>query len=117
MRKEQESIIDMAKYAESEEIHEKCNGCNKVFDYTPVGGEITSQKCLTYSHPSAWWKDKPIAMKKELIVNKTNPKGIWVEMPAVVRMCPVATHVKVEKTVEGIQVNPLKAAKRAQRGG
>lgn len=114
--KKEETTIDMAKYADSEEIHEKCIGCAKVFDYTPAGGMITSQKCLTYIRPAMWWEEKSVATKKELVKDKDHPKGILVDVPVVNRICPVANHVEVEKTVKGPKLNPIKAAKRASKG-
>jgi len=113
---EKKETIDMAKYADSAEIHEKCKGCAKVFDYTPGEGMITSQKCLTYVRPAMWWEDKPVATEKVLIKDSDHPKGILVDMPVVNRICPVANHIEVKKTVDGFKLNPIKAAKRAQKG-
>ena len=121
MKKEEAAVINMAKYNKSEEIHDKCVGCAKVFEHTfvPAEGEavVILDKCLTYIRPAKWWENKSTATQKKLIVSKTHPKGIWVDTPAAIHMCPVATHVEIEKTPEGVKVNPLKAAKRAQSGG
>ena len=92
MKKEETVVIDMAKYADSEEIHEKCVGCAKVFDYTPGEGMITSQKCLTYIRPAMWWEEKPVATKKVLVKDRENPKGVLRDLPVKEFCCPVATH-------------------------
>jgi len=106
--------IDMAKYAESEEIHEKCIGCAKVFDYTPGEGMITSQKCLTYSRPTRWWNERSITTAPVLVKSKEHPKGILKDLPVVEFRCPVATHLKAKAAAEKAKVNPLKASKRGR---
>ena len=117
MEKAKEAVIDMAKYVNSHEVHEKCAGCDKVFDWAGNEGTVVVQKCSVYIKPSVWWEDKPVAIRKKLITSKTNPKGIWTEVPAVIRMCPMATHIRAEETVEGVKLNPIKAAKRARSEG
>jgi hypothetical protein len=110
-----EEIIDMTRYVESEEIHEKCVGCSKVFDYVPTEGMIASQKCRAYIRPSMWWEEKPVALVPALVRSKTNPKGVMGTLPVKRFICPLANHVKISEDTGKVFVNPLKASKRARK--
>jgi len=93
MEKKQAVVIDMAKYNNSEKIHDCCAGCAKVFDHVLRGEGTVTQKCLTYIRPAMWWEKKPVATKPTLVKSQANPKGIMQDLPVKEFRCPVATHV------------------------
>jgi hypothetical protein len=113
--KKKEEIIEMSRYVEAEEIHPKCEGCDRVFDWSGVEGTIVIQKCRVYLRPSKWWEEKPVATKKVLVHSKEHPKGIMEELPVMDFRCPMATHVAAQPTASQPKVNPLKASKRGRR--
>jgi len=96
-----EETIDMSRYALSEEIHEKCVGCDRVFDYTPGEGMIVSQKCLAYIRPAMWWEEKPVALAPTLVRSQANPKGVLQDLPVKEFKCPLASHVQSAAQVSG----------------
>ena len=111
-----EEAIDMSRYTMSEEIVDECIGCSRVFDYTPEGGMITSQKCRAYIRPAMWWEKKPVATVPTLVRSQTNPKGVLQNLPVVDFRCPLADHVSAKAVAAAAKVNPLKASKRARKG-
>lgn len=121
IEKTKEEAINMSRYVDSEFIHERCIGCDKVFDYVASGnnefgaGSVTGQKCRTYIRPAMWWEEMPVATRKELVKDKYNSQGVLMDVPVIDRVCPVATHVEVKKTVKGNKLNPIKASKRANK--
>jgi len=115
MSKTKEEIIDMSRYIEAETIDPKCEGCEKVFDYTAPESTIVEQKCRIYPRPSAWWRERSVATKQVLVRDKANPKGIIQELPAISIRCPAATHIEPEPTANEPKINPLKASKRRRR--
>jgi len=114
MNKARASLIDMAKYADSEEIHEMCAGCAKAFDWHGDQGTIVVKKCLTYVRPAMWWNKRSIATAPVLVKSKEHPKGILKDLPVTEFHCPVATHLSAKAAAEKAKVNPLKASKRGR---
>jgi hypothetical protein len=96
-------VLDKNKYKDSEPIHEKCAGCKRTFDDDGI------EKCLAYVRPGYWWEEKPTVNKMVMLDD-----GRRVSQPARVLLCPLATHIELEKAV-GRKVNPLKASKRKGR--
>lgn len=83
MMKQKIIKIDMTKYVKSKEIHEKCEGCIRVFDYV---GDENVKKCLAYIDPSFLWR-----------------KGF---------SCPLASNIQLKEETTKVKVNPIKASKR-----
>ena len=118
--KAKEEVIDVERYAKSEAIHEKCIGCEKVFVYTEYvedenGVEtilLKENRCKVYPRPAMWWEEQSVATRKELVKDRDYPQGLLVDVPVIDRVCPVATHVEIKKTVRGNKLNPIKASKR-----
>jgi len=95
--------IDMTRYINSEEIHEKCTGCDRVFDFTPVEGMITSRKCLAYVNPASKWPGKEkYAMMTATVRETGGKKGntlVEKEIPILEKICPLASHVTLSDIV------------------
>lgn len=126
IEKAKKEVVDMSRYIKSETIHEKCTGCEKVFNYIAIkkianeSGELAdveliTPKCKVYIRPAVWWEEMPVATRKELVKDRDHPQGILVDVPVIDRVCPVATHVEIKKTAKGNKLNPIKASKRANK--
>ena len=85
-------------------IHEKCVGCNHV--------EEASGLCNCYINPSEKWRERSVATEEVVINHKTLETE---ERPARVFFCPLATHIKADKSSAKSKINPLKASKRGNR--
>lgn len=89
--------------AERRPLHEKCAGC----DHAEESG-----LCESYVNPSEKWRERSVATE-EIIVNH---KTLETETrPTRVFFCPLATHIKTDKSSVKQKVNPLKASKRRNR--
>jgi len=88
----------MTDYTESKEIHEKCVGCERIFE-----AEGTN-KCEAYADPSYWWDEK-----RKIKKIKTEDGDV----PVVNFYCPLATHYTPEASAKTKgKINPIKASKR-----
>ncbi len=102
--KEEAVAIDMSRYVESEKIHDRCVGCNKVFGFVGPEGGYATQKCLTYSNPASKWpkEGEKVAMMMAT-VRDIDDRGksalIEREIPVIEKVCPVASHVKQREIV------------------
>lgn len=92
--------IDMSKYVEAEEIHEKCDGCDHVFDFVPEQGTIVSRKCEVYEFPARKWETSGNIAK-----DKNGD-------PVVTLYCPMATHIEAQLPELDQKINPIKYSKR-----
>jgi hypothetical protein len=90
--------IDMNKYANSEDIVPECEGCARVFGWTPEEGMVTSQKCRAYIKPAGKWpkEGEQFAMHSAM-VRRHDSKGRPISpkmenVPVIQKYCPSATH-------------------------
>ena len=89
--------------AERKPLHEKCAGCARAEE---------SGLCSCYVNPSEKWRERSVATEEVIINHKTLETE---KRPARIFFCPLATHIKADKSSAKQKINPPKASKRRNR--
>lgn len=76
---------------EREPIHEKCMGCNRVFEnHTLPEGTILVDVCMAFQYPHLKWRNYRVETGKKKVMGKKEETTIFYHY----NPCPLATHIE-----------------------